>query len=462
MSEDTPTKPAFKARLLKLLRLCTRPVVMLPFLGTIGLILVITLTVLLPQNVHSIEIPGADNNHNYLVAVSHFPLTDSTKKDPYRPEQDRRIMVSLYMPVPRKQCSAMGQQKYMPPQTAKIANEQFIEGNERDAGVFEAMTYSSCISSSSGGGGDVSKVPVVVLEPHVDTSRLMYSTMARYIAANGAAVVVIDHPGDASVVQFTSSRTRDLEIVYNSGTVPLSNLSPLTQYNETVETAVETRISDIAFTLGQINSTSLLQRQFPNLHFTGSLNTDTYGIIGHGLGGTVATSLGLFPSLLSGTNSTNSRNTTNSPTASFSISLSGTPPLLNTSTNNTPLFFFGRADFRREHDINWPTTWSHLTGPATEFDLDDSAVLDASDLPLIMELAREEGGKTGVLARGLSGNRPAEGARAVICFLENVVKEMVGLEGQGRNVGDCVRGFGGVRPYPGYGKVRWWGLCGWR
>ncbi|KAI4948009.1 hypothetical protein J4E86_008527 [Alternaria arbusti] len=400
MSEDTPTKPTSKASLLKLLRLCTRPVVMLPFLGTIGLVLMITLTVLLPQNVHSIEIPGADNNHNYLVAVSHFPLTDSTTKNPYHPDEDRRVMVSFYMPVPRKQCSAMGTQEYMPPQTAKIANEQFIEGNERDAGVFETMIYSSCISSSSGGGGDVSKVPVVVLEPHVDTSRLMYSTMARYIAANGAAVVVIDHPGDASIVQFTSSRTRDLDIVYNSGTVPLSNLSPLTQYNATVRTAVETRISDIAFALSQINSTSLLTRQFPSLHFSGSLNTETYGIIGHGLGGTVATSLSLFPTLLFPT----LLNATNSPTTRFSISLSGTPPLLASSTNNTPLFFFGRADFRREHDINWPTTWSHLTGPATEFDLDDSAIFDASDLPLIMELAREEGGKTGV----------------------NIVKEMVG------------------------------------
>jgi len=71
---------------------------------------------------------------------------------------------------------------------------------------------------------------------------------------------------------------------------------------------------------------------------------------------------------------------------------------------------------------------------------------------LVVELAREEGGKEGLVGRGLSGNRPAEGARAVICFLENVVKEMVGLEGQGRNVGDCVRGFGRVRPYPGYGR----------
>ncbi|KAI4948287.1 hypothetical protein J4E91_006282 [Alternaria rosae] len=383
MSEETPTKPALRARLFKLLRLCTRPVVMLPSLGIIGLILVIALTVLLPQNVHSIEIPGADINHNYQVAVSHFPLTDSTKKDPYHPDEDRRIMISLFMPIPRTRCSALSQQDYMPPQTAKIANEQFIEGNKRDAGVFETMTYSSCISSSS--GGDVSKVPVVILEPHVDTSRLMYSTMARYVAANGAAVVVIDHPGDASIVQFTESCTRDLETVYNSGTIPLSNLSPLTGYNQTIETAVSTRISDIAFTLSRINSSALLTHQFWDLHFTGSLNTDTYGIIGHGLGGTVATSLSLFPNLLSATNP-------NAP--KFSINLSGTPPLLSNDTRNTPIFFFGRAGFRREHEINWPTTWSHLTGPATEFDLDDSAIFDASDLPLIVELAKQEGGKT--------------------------------------------------------------------
>ncbi|CAG5142418.1 uncharacterized protein ALTATR162_LOCUS1148 [Alternaria atra] len=262
--------------------------------------------------------------------------------------------------------------------------------------------------------------------------------MARFLTANRAAVVVIDHPGDASIVQFSSSRTRDLQTVYNSGTVPLSNLSPITTWNSTVQKAVDTRISDIRFTLSQISTAALLQHQFTTPRFTSGLNTATYGIIGHGLGGTVANSLGLP--------------TPSSSAVKFSINLSGSPPLLSSDVKNTPLFFFGRADFRREHDIHWPTTWLHLTGPATEFDLDDSAIFDMTDLPIVVELAKTQGGKKNIKARGLSGNAPAEGAHAVICFLKNIIKEHFGLDGQGRNLGDCIRMFSGVVPYPGYAR----------
>jgi hypothetical protein len=404
---------------------------MLPF---VGLTLVIALSALY-GNVHAIRLPSADNNHKYKVAVSHFPLTDTVHKDPYKPGEDRRVMVSLYMPIPKESCLSECQNSYMPPQTAAIANEQFIEGGGRNAGVFEQMAYGACCGSSA--DIDASKFPVVVLEPHVDTSRFLYSTMARFISANGVAVIIIDHPGDASIVQFSLSRTRDLETVYNSGTVPLSNFSPITEWNTTVQAAVDTRLSDIAFTLSQINTTSLLQRQFTTQRFTSGLNTAVYGIIGHGLGGTVATSLGTSSS---------------SSYVKFSINLSGTPPLLLSDVQNPPLFFFGRADFRREHDIHWPKTWSHLTRAATEFDLDDSAVFDASDLPIIVDLAKTEVGKQDIRAKGLSGNAPVEGARAITCFLENIVKEHFNLDGQGRDLGDCIRMFSGVRPYPGYAK----------
>lgn len=177
---------------------------MLPF---IGLTVVVLLTALY-GNVHAVRLPSADGKHKYKVAVSHFPLTDTARKDPYKPDEDRRLMVSLYMPVPKESCSNECQNSYMPPQTAAIANEQFIEGGKRDAGIFEEMAYGVCCGSST--DIDASKFPVIVLEPHVDTSRLLYSTMARFISANGVAVVVIDHPGDASIVQFSSSRTRDL------------------------------------------------------------------------------------------------------------------------------------------------------------------------------------------------------------------------------------------------------------
>ncbi|EOA85121.1 hypothetical protein ACJQWK_06786 [Exserohilum turcicum] len=390
-------------------------------------IIAIVLSVL-PSSSHAILIPGADNNHGYKVAVSHSPLTDTSRKDPYRPTENRSVMVSLFMPVPKDSCSKECQVAYMPLQTARIANEQFIVGGQRDIGVFEDIQYSVCCKSSA--RIDASKIPVVVLEAHVDTSRLLYSTMARFITANGAAVVLVDHPGDTSIVEFPSST------IYNSGTVALSNLSPLTAWNGTVSKALETRTLDIRFVLSQLASPSLLPTQFPSFTFSSALNTTSHGILGHGLGGTVATSFGT------------SANASSSSTL-VSINLSGTPPLLTHRINNPPLFFFGRQDFRRENDIHWPRTWRQLTGQSTEFDLNDSAIFDVSDVPVIVELARNEGGKKNVVARGLSAYAPVQGTHAVTCFVENIVKMKMRLAAQNRDLGDCVRMFEGVVPYPG-------------
>jgi hypothetical protein len=379
---------------------------------------------------HAILVPSADSYHNFKVAVTHFPLTDATHKDPYNPAEDRRVMVSLFMPVAKASCANECQYSYMPSDTAAIANEQFIVGGRRDAGVFEKMSYTVCCGSSV--NIDASKIPIVFFEPHVDTSRLLYTNMARFISANGVAVVLLDHPGDSSIVQLASSRTRALQTVYNSGTVALSNFSPITTWNSTVETAVNTRIADIQFVLSQLNSPALLQRQFPTLRFSSGLKTVSYGIVGHGLGGTVATSLGL-----------------QDKSARFSINLSGTPPLLSSSLQNSPLYFIGRSDFRREHDINWPTTWSHLTGPVTEFDLKDSAIFDMSDVPVIVELAKNEGGKKDLQVKGISSQDPAQGNHAVTCFLENIIKGQFKLDSQYRVLGDCIRMFKGLVPYPG-------------
>ncbi|RMZ73124.1 trna-dihydrouridine synthase 1 [Pyrenophora seminiperda CCB06] len=395
---------------------------------------------------HSFAIPGPDSNHLYKPAVSHFSLLNPLFKDPYHPTQNRHLMASLFLPIPRDLCKKECSIPYMPAMTAAIANEQFIVGGKRDVGVFETMDYSVCCG---GGGVDASKIPVVVLEGNVDTSRLLYQTMARYVSANGVAVVLVDHPGDASIVQYTSSsatssriRRRDDMLaspdVYNSGTVPLSNFSPLTAWNSTIDLALSTRRTDILFVLEQISTPAFLTQHFPNFATLSVLNTSSVGFIGHGLGGTLATSFSLTPSTTTST--------------SFSINLSGAAPPLNKPTSNPPLYFFGRTpSFRRESALNWASLWSHLTGRiSTEFDVVNAGIFDMSDLPIVVEVARNEGGKGGVRARGVGEDGGVGATHAVWCFLENVVKGVLGLEGAGVDLGSCVRGFGGVVvPYPG-------------
>jgi hypothetical protein len=373
--------------------------------------LLIILLALFSQ-VKGVLIPGPDSKHKYTSAVAEFSLVDSTRKDPWATTENRKIMVSLFMPVPVSSCTNECEHPYMGREAAKIANNQFLGGT--NMGVFEKMGYTVCCSTNQ--PIDVSEIPVVVLEPHTDTSRLMYATLARYMTANNVAVILLDHPHDSVVVEF-----KDSPIAWNSGATGLSNFSPLTAWNSTVTNAIAIRIQDINLALTALQDTNLLTHSFPSIYFTNTLNTSTYSIVGHGLGGTVATTL-----------------STTDPRVRFSINLSGSAPLLDHNTS-APIYFLGRTDFRRENDINWPNTWTQLTGPATEFDLHDSDIMDFTDLSTIVDLARKEAGFTGLKGNGLGSTGPL-GNDAVKCIVEAYIRDH--LKGEMGTLSNCVRIFG--------------------
>ncbi|KAI8932958.1 hypothetical protein NX059_010427 [Plenodomus lindquistii] len=375
----------------------------------------------------TIMLPDPDAGHKFKVAVSHFPLTDTATNDAYDATVKRSIMASLFIPVARDACANECKNSYMPGQTARIANEQFILGTKE--GVFETIGYNHCCGNDA--DIDASKLSVVVLEPHTDTSRLLYVNVARFISANGIAVVVLDHPGETSITEFSGTNVPRGGTVYNSGTVELSNFSPVTAWNDTISKAIATRMTDINFALTQLSTLELLQRQLPTLRFSTPLNTKNFSVIGHGLGGTVATALSFA-----------------NPNVRFSINLSGAAPSIDstgTSTIATPVYFFGRSNYKRTDAFNWPATWSHLTGPATEFDLNNSDIFDFSDLPVIVELAQNEGGKKGVSARAVAGGSSAN--HAMLCFVEAVVKKEV--LGDAGTLSNCVRVFPGMVPFLG-------------
>jgi hypothetical protein len=387
--------------------------------------LILTILLVLTGSSTGILIPGPDALHRYKSAVAHFSLTDTSRKDPYAPG-NRAIMLSLFLPVSARTCTKECNELYMPAQTAKKCATQFLESAEKS--VFEKMEYSVCCGSSS--SIDLDKILLVVLDPHTDTTRLLYATMARYLAANGVAVLTIDHPHDTSIVEYTDGTAT----VFNNGAVALSNLSPLTSYNDTVTTAVEQRILDITYALKSLPSTSSL---FPKLKFSGALNANSYALIGHGLGGTVATSLA-FSDLR----------------VTLSINMAGTPPPFplpssssSLNTTSIPVYFFTPSPLPRHSDILWPSIWPHLVGPATSFHLDDSAVMDFSDLPVIIDLAGTS--KEAIKGEGMGSQGPW-GNHAVKCFLEGVVRDR--LLGDGKGVTRCVGMFAKMVPDMGIGK----------
>jgi hypothetical protein len=361
------------------------------------------------NQVHSILIPGPDSEHKFKSAVAEFSLVDNRRKDPHSVDDDRKIMVSLFMPIPVSDCTSECDHAYMGKVAAKIANNQTL--GDPNNGVFEKMKYTVCCGSSE--PIDASNIPVVVLEPHIDTSRLLYSNLARYMTANNVAVILIDHPHDSSVVEFP-----DTGAVFNSGATGLSNFSPLTVWNSTVTNAIDFRIQDIYMALERVQDPTLLTRSFGSaFNFSSGLNTSSYSIVGHGLGGTVATQLSISDRRVR-----------------LSINLSGSAPPLDHNIGS-PIYFIGRANAKRDDDINWPQTWKHLTGPATEYDLADSEIMDFTDLPIVIDAT----GNPKLKGIGLGKSGPWDN-HSVVCMVEGILRDQ--LRGETGAVSHCIQLFG--------------------
>jgi hypothetical protein len=262
-----------------------------------------TLLFLIVNGSSAVIIPAPDaDSHAYKVAVAHFPLTDIAYRDPYVATQNRKLMASLFLPVSNTLCTQECESTYMPPTTARILSRQFF--SNANTTIFNTTTYSTCCRTSQ--LIDAAAYPLVVLEPQVRTSRLLYSTLARHITANGAAVILIDHPYDASIVEFAYSRA-----IYNNGSIDLSAFNPVQTWNGTVTQAVETRMRDVRFVLAQLGDVASLRRQFPEMEFESAFRVDGYAVVGHGLGGATATTLSVLDSRVR-----------------FSINMAGSAPLL--------------------------------------------------------------------------------------------------------------------------------------
>ncbi|KAF2621684.1 hypothetical protein BU25DRAFT_353934 [Macroventuria anomochaeta] len=371
-------------------------------MGILDIILAVcTSSVILFEPIHAVYIPGPNDAHAYKSAVANFLLTNAAKQD---------LAVSLFVPVKKADCTSECDKLYMTADTARASDAQFFSNTS--SGVFEKMKYKACCGGSK--TIDASKYPIVFMEPQAGTSRSLYSTLARFMSANGMAVALIDHPHESSI----------------SGPAALNPFTDLKSWNETVTKTVDTRIQDIDLVLQELNDVSLLQRQFPFLKFNATFDTSSYAIIGHGIGGTTATTLSAID-----------------PRVRFSINLSGSAPLLQNPTYAS-IYFFGRSDFRRENDIHWPNTWKYLAGRATEWDLKDASIFDFSDLPWVVDLARKDENIPIEEVKGLRESLGPSGFHANVCYLEAYLKvEMT--EPKYGYVGGCLRIFDQMQPYPG-------------
>lgn len=152
----------------------------------------------------AVLIPGPPGPHP--VSYWAYDLTDDARWDPYAPPNNthkRRIMVSSYQPSDSNQeTCAPTQVPYMPPQTA-VAYGQYAADNGIPDDIFQGIHLEFCQLTKCTTGHNRGKYPLVIFSPGLSASRLLYSNQARALASYGFVVLTVDHPYDATFVEFS-------------------------------------------------------------------------------------------------------------------------------------------------------------------------------------------------------------------------------------------------------------------
>ncbi|KAI1867943.1 uncharacterized protein JN550_006750 [Neoarthrinium moseri] len=221
----------------------------------------------------------------YSVGVSVHTLTDATRMDPYAPDDkphERKVLISAFVPLNSTTTPCVSRSTlYMTPLVARdydtlaasagLSNETFTSLRMQ---LCDIPRGKSCFNGH-GQRPDISKPsrPLLLFSPGFGQSRLLYGAMARSLASEGYVVITVDHPYDASVVEFPDgSFTR------------AANIS--TDDIAALEMVIQVRASDISFVIDQLQNVTALRQSID--HSAVRIDFDRIIMYGHSLGGAAA------------------------------------------------------------------------------------------------------------------------------------------------------------------------------
>ncbi|KAN0121855.1 hypothetical protein V8E51_000181 [Hyaloscypha variabilis] len=124
-------------------------------------------------------------------------MVDTSRPDPYNSsEKYRKLLTSVFTPVLKSKCSKLCHAQYMPPAVAAAYDEAYSPVGQ----IFARAQLSGICCDSFPGG--TQELPLLIVSPGFGESRLQFSITAQYLASYGYEVILVDHPGDSSIVEF--------------------------------------------------------------------------------------------------------------------------------------------------------------------------------------------------------------------------------------------------------------------
>ncbi|MFJ5076142.1 alpha/beta fold hydrolase [Streptomyces sp. NPDC088553] len=202
-----------------------------------------------------LRLPAPTGPHAVGATVRH--LVDPSRNDPWAPAIGvRELMVTVFRPA----ASGRGLPR-MPQLTPDAAGVfTFLAPLVRPALPAAGVDWAATLTHARTGAPPLpGRRPVLVYSPGGGDSRALGGSLAIDLASHGWTVVTVDHPGDASEVEFLDERPGRERV---RTTVLRPDLDA-----GTFRTMIDTRVSDLRFVLD-------------------ALRLDRVGLYGHSAGGT--------------------------------------------------------------------------------------------------------------------------------------------------------------------------------
>ncbi|KAK0736702.1 hypothetical protein B0T21DRAFT_183230 [Apiosordaria backusii] len=192
-------------------------------------------------NAHGVLIPVPDTP--YLVKWTSSELVNHGLPDPFNSSHTRRIMISRYTPVRKRDCLETCRVPYMNEFIASVEDD-ILQGYIGEAtwprGVLSSLEVEMCCKERRGGSHHHDP-PLLLFGTGLNTTRFWYSGTAQHLAGMGFEVVVMDHPYETDVVQFP-----DGTVIYG-GRVP-ADINAV----EELAFALEVRAKDASLVLDHL------------------------------------------------------------------------------------------------------------------------------------------------------------------------------------------------------------------
>ncbi|MGI5346900.1 alpha/beta hydrolase family protein [Streptomyces sp. CA-250714] len=213
------------------------------------------------------RLPAPTGPHRVGVTVLH--MTDRSRRDPWQPDSVRELMVSVLHPA--------GDVRGHPvaPQMSAGAAQSFrklaplFHSELPRTGVDWAATMTHAHTGAPARPG---RRPVLLYTPGGGDPRTLGTSVAEELASHGYVVVTIDHPGDATEVEFPDNSLRESVLRGDPRTDP-----PL------FRTVIDTRVADTRFVLDQLENLAAERNELGR-----TLDLRRIGVYGHSAGGTTA------------------------------------------------------------------------------------------------------------------------------------------------------------------------------